>query len=326
MLQSFRGTARAVVLAGRHVRGVLYVDYVRMLRRQLPTWRTVLSPADAALVGAQVDVDAWYPMQQFERLGLAILEHVVRGENDSIRLWGRQQVQAILAFLPMLKTDDDPRESVMRFQNFLSSLFDFEAVLLDAVDDEEAVLRIDYGMVAKAEEAATWQTVGFFEELVTAAGGREATGRLRSRAWLPNEPPTTFAVSWTMGLPSPRPFLARPRVLVVDDEPLVARGLARLLAQVAEVTHALDATEAVKLLEVREFDAVLSDFAMPGRNGLSLLEEVATRWPMVKRVLHSGAMPDDATKALQRGVAHELIEKPAPRDVLVRAVSTPPRR
>jgi CheY-like chemotaxis protein len=304
----------------------LYVDYVRMLRRQLHAWREVLAPGDAELVAARVDVDAWFPMAQFERLGLAILEHVVRGEHDAIRLWGRQQVQAILAFLPILKTDNDPRESVMRFQNFLTSLFDFEAVTLDSVDDEEAVVRVRYGMCPKAEEAATWQTVGFFEELVSSSGGREAAGHLRSRAWLPGEPPTAFSVSWTMSAASPRPFLARPRVLVVDDEPLVARGLARLLAQVADVTHALDAAEALKLLESRPFDTVLSDFAMPGRDGLSLLEEVQRRWPSVKRVLHSGAMPGEAVKAMRRGLVHELIEKPAPRDVLVRAVATPGRR
>jgi len=297
-----------------------------MLRRQLPAWREVLSAADAELVAARVDVDAWYPMADFQRLGLLILEHVVRGEHDSVRLWGRQQVQAILAYLPALKTEDDPRESVMRFQTFLASLFDFPAVTLDSVDDEEAVLRVDFGMAPRAEEAATWQCVGFFEELVSASNGREATGQLLSRAWLPSEPQTTFAVTWTMGLPSPRPFLARPRVLVVDDEPLVARGLARLLVRSAEVTHALGASEALRLLEAREFDAVLSDFQMPERDGLSLLAEVAQRWPKLKRVLHSGSMPKEAVGAVQRGEVDELIDKPAARDVLLRAVATTPRR
>lgn len=310
----------------RCVRGVLFVDYVRMIRRQVPSWSSVLTPADAAIIGGRVDVNAWYPMADFERLGLAILDHVVRGETDSIRLWGRQQVQAILAYLPDLRMANDPRESVMRFQNFLSSLFDFPAVTLESVDDVEYVLSVGYGMGARAEEAATWQTVGFFEELVSAAGGREASGRLLSRGWVPGAAGTSFTVEWTMGLPSPRPFLTRPRVLVVDDEPLVAKGLGRLLAQVAEVTSALDAAEALTLLAARPFDAVVSDFHMPTRDGLSLLREVAERWPQVKRVLHSGAMPPEAAKAVRAGDVDECLEKPAPRDVLIRVVSTPPRR
>lgn len=305
---------------------MLFVDYVRMLRRQLPRWCEVLPAADAAVVAGTVDVDAWYPMADFERLGVAILTHVVRGETDAIRLWGRQQVQAILGFLPELRSEGDPRESVMRFQNFLSSLFDFSAVTLESVDDEEAVVAVDYGMGARAEEAATWQTVGFFEELVASCGGREATGRLMSRSWLPGEPATSFVLTWSLGLASPRPFLERPRVLVVDDEPLVARGVGRQLARVAEVSHAIDAAEALRLLEQREFDAVLSDFNMPDRDGLSLLAEVATRWPRVKRVLHSGAMPPRAHELLLSGQVHELIDKPAPHDVLLRAVGTPPRR
>jgi len=303
----------------------LFVDYVRMLRRQLPSWREVLSPADAELVSGRVDVDAWYPMASFERLGVAILEHVVRGEHDSIRLWGRQQVQAILTYLPALKSDDDPRDSVMRFHTFLSSLFDFSTVSIDSADDQEAVLRVGFGMCPAAEEAATWQCVGFFEELVAASNGREATGRLLRRSWLLGEPETTFAVTWVMGLPSPRPFLSRPRVLVVDDEPLVARGLARLLAHGVDFTHALDAAEALEFLATREFDAVLSDFSMPERDGLSLLAEVARRWPHLKRVLHSGAMPDEAHLAVKQGVVDELIDKPAPRDVLMRAIATPRR-
>lgn len=305
---------------------MLFVDYVRMLRRHVPSWQVRLEAEVVRAASTKVEFDAWYPMADFEHLGLSILRFVVGGEHDAIRLWGRQQVQSVLAYLPELKNEHDPRDSVMRFQAYLSSLFDFPAVTLDAVDDEEALIRVDYGMSAEAEAAATWQTVGFFEELVTASGGHEATGRLRSRSWLPGEPTTTFSVSWRSAPMSPRPFLQRPRVLVVDDEPLVARGLARVLSASAEVTHALNATEALMLLERSAFDTVLSDYNMPERNGLSLLEEVATRWPTIKRVLHSGSIPPAAAQAVAHGTVHELIEKPAPRDVLIRAVATPPRR
>lgn len=297
-----------------------------MLRRHVAEWQTRLPKAAATVVATKIAPDEWYSMEAFEQLGLCLLRFVVGGEHDAIRLWGRYQVQGVLEYLPDLKNPNDPRDSVMRFGAFLSSLFDFPAVVVDGVDDEEALITVDYGMSADAEEAATWQTVGFFEELVTASGGREATGRLQSRSWLPGEPRTTFVLTWRVGATSPRPFLQRPHVLVVDDEPLVGRGLARVLAQVAEVTHAVNATEALRLLESRPFDAVLSDFQMPERDGLSLLEEISSRWPALKRVLHSGSIPPSAMQAVARGVVHELIEKPAPRDVLVRAVSTPPRR
>jgi len=318
-----RGIALGLSATDHHVRGVLYLDSVRILRGGLPGWRTLLVPDDVALLDGQVVSDAWYPMSAFERLGNVILEHVIGNETDAVRLWGRAQVRSMLSFLPELKNVGDARDSVVRFQKYLSSLFDFPAVTVLAVDDAEVMVKVAYGMGPRAEEAATWQTVGFFEELVTASGGIRVENRLASRGWLPGEPPTRFLLTWATKAESPRPFLTHVRVLVVDDEPLVARGLSRLLRPDVEVTHAIDAAEALQLLETRQFDAVLADFTMPNRDGLSLLEEVSQRWPRLKRVLHSGAHRAEVQRAVARGDVHELLEKPAARDVLLRAISTP---
>lgn len=306
----------------RRVRGVLFADYVRIIRRQVASWREKVAPEDRALLEQHVDLEQWYPMDTFERLGLIILEHVVAHETDAIRLWGREQVQAVLSFFPELANPSDPRDSVMRFQNFLASLFDFPAVVVESVEDEAALVRVEYGMHPAAEEAASWQTVGFFEELLTASGARQVSGSLRSRAWA-GDAQTIAALSWVDARHSPQPFLTHPRVLLVDDERLVARGLVRQLGRDVDVTIAGSAAVALEFLALQEFDAVVSDFHMPDRDGLSLLEEVALRWPKVKRVLHSGSMPAHARDAVARGVVHELLEKPASRDVLISAVSTP---
>jgi len=303
----------------------LLADYVRIIRRQVPGWRELVSPEDRAHIETRVELDGWYPMDAFERLGLVVLKHVVGGETDAIRLWGRSQVHTALQALPELANPEDPRDSVMRFQNYLASLFDFAVVTVLGVDDEATQLEIDYGMSAVSEECATWQTIGFFEELLTASGGHQVVSALQTRRWAGDEK-TTVELSWTSAAMSPAPFLARPRVLLVDDEVLVAKGLSRLLANAADITLASSAAAALGFLELQEFDAVVSDFLMPVRDGLSLLEEVARRWPRLKRVLHSGAMPAEAKAALKRGVVHQLISKPAQRDVLVAAIATPPPR
>ena len=285
-------------------------------------WRELVGLDDRALLETRVELDGWYPMDAFERLGLVVLKHVVAGETDAIRLWGRSQVQTALLALPELASPNDPRDSVMRFQNYLASLFDFQVVSVLSVDDEASLLHLDYGMNPTSEECATWQTIGFFEELLTASGAHHVVSTLQSRQWA-GEPKTLVALSWISAAMSPLPFLARPRVLLVDDEVLVANGLGRALAQAADVTLASSAAAALGFLEHLDFDVVVSDFKMPGRDGLSLLEEVARRWPRLKRVLHSGAMPQRAQAALSSGLVHQLIEKPAQRDVLVSAVATP---
>jgi CheY-like chemotaxis protein len=61
----------------------------------------------------------------------------------------------------------------------------------------------------------------------------------------------------------------RPRVLVVDDEPLVGRAVRRILSDQGEVSCVLGAREALELLAdpARTFEVVLCDLMMPDMSG-----------------------------------------------------------
>ena len=65
------------------------------------------------------------------------------------------------------------------------------------------------------------------------------------------------------------------RILVIDDEPIIADGLYELFAQdetcALEVHKVYSAPDALKLLDRLRIDIVLSDIKMPGMNGLALL-------------------------------------------------------
>jgi PAS domain S-box-containing protein len=62
------------------------------------------------------------------------------------------------------------------------------------------------------------------------------------------------------------------RMLVVDDDPLVARSVRRLLGDKQEVTLVHDGPSALVELRKRIYDVVLCDVAMPGMDGLMVLE------------------------------------------------------
>jgi CheY-like chemotaxis protein len=62
------------------------------------------------------------------------------------------------------------------------------------------------------------------------------------------------------------------RMLVVDDDPLVARSVRRLLGDKQEVTLVHDGPSALAELRKRTYDVVLCDVAMPGMDGLMVLE------------------------------------------------------
>lgn len=167
----------------RHVRGSLFRDYVRMIRAQKHVnWQDTLPAADVAYLTDRIDLDAWYPMASFERLGLAILGEM--GANmEAVRLWGRMTVGQLCDRHPALVAGGDPLESLMRFQVLRSSLFDFDAFHFEAVSPGDATLVIRYHMSDTAEKAASYQALGFFEEVLNVSGATAVKAEFASRSW-----------------------------------------------------------------------------------------------------------------------------------------------
>ncbi len=76
--------------------------------------------------------------------------------------------------------------------------------------------------------------------------------------------------------PGERPPVRRARVLVVDDEPLVGRGIRRVLGRDHEVVVVTDPREALERLAGGErFDLVLCDLLMPQMTGMELHHRLA---------------------------------------------------
>lgn len=182
----------------RHARGSVFLDYVRMMRRRrdidFSRW---LAPEDLAYLDQCIDKTGWYPMGTFERFGVAILREIAQGQLGAVRLWGRSQVPALIEVHPDLLAPGDPRESLMRFQTLRRGFFDFAALEVRAIEDDHALVDVVYYMGPEAEEAACMQTLGFLEQLVTAAGGRDVHGDLIRRGWH-GDPQTTIELSWSL--------------------------------------------------------------------------------------------------------------------------------
>jgi two-component system, OmpR family, response regulator VicR len=78
------------------------------------------------------------------------------------------------------------------------------------------------------------------------------------------------------------------RVMVVDDEPQVAKSLHRLLRRHYQVMTAQNGEEALASLELFEPDVIISDFRMSGMNGAQLLARVKERRPRIGQLIISG--------------------------------------
>ncbi len=108
------------------------------------------------------------------------------------------------------------------------------------------------------------------------------------------------------------------RILVVDDDPLVRRSVARVLvANGYSVTTSHDGRDAVVQAQHSEFDAILSDIAMPSMDGIELLRQIRQYDLLVPVVLITGE-PAVATavQAIEYGVLNYLTKPVSNEDIL----------
>ncbi len=105
--------------------------------------------------------------------------------------------------------------------------------------------------------------------------------------------------------------LTKKRVLLVGDDASVRLTLVALLRGIeVDVFEATDAARGLQSFEAQKPDAVLIDLAMPGRNGLELLEEIKRRAKRTPVIVISGIDKiDDTIEALRRG-AWDYLAKP----------------
>lgn len=116
------------------------------------------------------------------------------------------------------------------------------------------------------------------------------------------------------------------KMLIVDDEPVICEGLRRTIdwerLGVRVVDVAYDGAEALRLVEERDVNVVLSDIRMEGMDGLELAERLKERFPDVRVVMISGYEDFEyARQAIRLGVSDYLL-KPVEIDELTEVVKT----
>lgn len=99
-------------------------------------------------------------------------------------------------------------------------------------------------------------------------------------------------------------------MLLVDDDPLQLSALQRWARDIGfETFLAKSGEEAIALLNRIRPAIVISDFNLPGINGLEVLKHAKTFFPAARVILHTGAAKDPLVENPVPGV--QLLPKPS---------------
>ncbi|MDE6814579.1 MAG: response regulator, partial [Lachnospiraceae bacterium] len=115
------------------------------------------------------------------------------------------------------------------------------------------------------------------------------------------------------------------RILLVEDEYLVLKGMEMLLKTQEEVEltvrTAMDAGKALDETEDWKPDVVISDINMPEMDGLTLLERIAEIYPQCKFIVISGYDEHDYMKRALKLHVHDYLLKPVDKVYLFRRLA-----
>ena len=102
------------------------------------------------------------------------------------------------------------------------------------------------------------------------------------------------------------------KVLFVDDEPRVTKGLKHaLFEEDYEILTATSGPEALEILRREPVDIVVSDEKMPGMSGTLLLSVIRRDYPDTVRIMLTGqASLDIAVQAINKGEIYRFLKKP----------------
>jgi two-component system, NarL family, invasion response regulator UvrY len=117
------------------------------------------------------------------------------------------------------------------------------------------------------------------------------------------------------------------KILIADDHPVVRQGIMRIIEETTDMKvtdEAEDAAETLKKIKEKDFDLILLDISMPGRDGLEVVREIKYLKPNLP-ILILTMHPEKyyGLRMLQAGASGYLTKQNAPFDLIeaIRKVS-----
>jgi len=182
----------------RHVKGKLFEDYVRMIKKNKQVdWSKYLGPDELEMItGDLILPSGWYPMEMFQRCGEAIFYEIAKGSLEVARAWGRMSVEGLAQiYRRLILEEGDPLQTLEKFSRLSKIFFDFEGFEVTATGPGQIEIKVDRAFGTIAMPAYSHQMLGSFERLLELAGARQVEAVFTAKAW-EGAPQTVIALRW----------------------------------------------------------------------------------------------------------------------------------
>jgi CheY-like chemotaxis protein len=116
---------------------------------------------------------------------------------------------------------------------------------------------------------------------------------------------------------------AVPRVLLVDDDPVLLQGLCDMLTyRLRPAVVVVQASSDNVVAKVRDghYDVVVCDLKMPRQGGLEIIRQIKTANPDQRIILITGCIEDSIDEQAQEHGSDAVLRKPLDRDEVVSVI------
>jgi len=130
--------------AERKCKGSVIVDMAKIVRQfKDQPWDEYLKPEDWEIVNAMVIPTVWYPIETYQRIGLAVYKLIAKGNPEVVRSFGRAAMAEMLQGPYRYHLErGNPFEAVQKFMDLRKTLFNFSRMEMEKTGDQSLRVRI----------------------------------------------------------------------------------------------------------------------------------------------------------------------------------------
>jgi len=129
----------------RSVKGNVVLDYVKMIKANPDKpWSEILLPGDFDIIKQMVLPGSWYPMEFFQRTGVAVYKLIANEDLNLVRLMGLANGDKMFENYPGVVTKGDAYATVEKFIQIQRNFYSFHAFDFEKLGASEMLVTIYY--------------------------------------------------------------------------------------------------------------------------------------------------------------------------------------